>query len=123
MKNSIITAFLTYLSTRTKVVKTDAVNGLSLLLINAPVEWDSKKLDTDTWHEYQDILIARQGNNSRQTVVYSHIPYKRHPAITAVRSALTRHSVKWASQWLASLSRNCDAIILRPAAAKCSQGD
>jgi hypothetical protein len=94
MKNSIITAFLTYLSTRTKVVKTDAINGLSLLLINAPVEWDSKKLDTDTWHEYQDILIARQGNNSRQTVVYSHIPYKRHPAITAVRSALTRHSVK-----------------------------
>ena len=64
------------------------------LKVNAPVEWDSKKLSTDTWHKYQDILRARQGNNSRQTVAYSHIPRTCHTAITVVRSAFTRHFVK-----------------------------
>ena len=60
--------------------------------------FQKKMLDTDTWHKYQDILIARQSNNNynnnRQAVVYVHIPFTCHPAITVVRSALTRHFVK-----------------------------
>ena len=69
-----------------------------------------KKLDTDTWHKYQDILIAWQGNNrqtGRRVQPHSiHMPPCHHCCTQCAHPSLCEMSQPVASKLVTELWRN-----------------